>query len=191
MKYLIFSFLVISIGFAGCSETIDNTGTCTDGILNQGEQQVDCGGPCPKRCESCADGIMNQGETGVDCGGPCDPCFPRFSAHIDSADWWSTSRNAVMVAPGHLRMYGSDGLKTITIDYTGPLIAGSVQSGSTFMAQLTDENGYNYPSTTGSIHFTSFDTLNRKVAGTFMFNVLLNGTPCNVSSGVFNEISWQ
>ncbi len=47
--------------------------TCNDGIQNQGETGVDCGGPCPA-CPTCNDGIQNQGETGVDCGGPCDPC---------------------------------------------------------------------------------------------------------------------
>lgn len=71
--------------------------TCDDGILNQGESDVDCGGPC-KVCtdgykctknldcvsnncvnnvcigSSCSDGIKNQGEIKVDCGGPCDPC---------------------------------------------------------------------------------------------------------------------
>jgi hypothetical protein len=74
--------------------------TCTDGIQNQGETDVDCGGPncgpCAlgKKCvangdcttglacsggvcanpPSCTDGIQNQGETGIDCGGPCGPC---------------------------------------------------------------------------------------------------------------------
>jgi len=47
--------------------------TCSDGIQNEGELGVDCGGPCPA-CPSCADGIQNQGETGVDCGGPCPAC---------------------------------------------------------------------------------------------------------------------
>jgi hypothetical protein len=28
--------------------------------------------PCP--APSCSDGILNQGETGIDCGGPCPPC---------------------------------------------------------------------------------------------------------------------
>ena len=44
--------------------------TCFDGILNQGEQNVDCGGPC-QACASCSDGKKNQGEKGIDCGGPC------------------------------------------------------------------------------------------------------------------------
>jgi hypothetical protein len=47
--------------------------TCSDGIQNQGETGVDCGGPCAP-CATCSDGIQNQGETGVDCGGPCAPC---------------------------------------------------------------------------------------------------------------------
>ncbi len=56
---------------------INGTGgaTCTDGIQNQGETGVDCGGPCVP-CPTCNDRIQNQGETGIDCGGPCTPCAP-------------------------------------------------------------------------------------------------------------------
>ncbi len=49
--------------------------TCSDGIQNQGEDGIDCGGPCPA-CPDCNDGIQNQGETGIDCGGPCAACPP-------------------------------------------------------------------------------------------------------------------
>lgn len=49
--------------------------TCDDGIQNQGETGVDCGGPCPGICPTCDDGILNNGETEVDCGGPnCSVC---------------------------------------------------------------------------------------------------------------------
>jgi len=47
--------------------------TCFDGIMNQGETNVDCGGPCGS-CSNCNDGIQNQGEVEIDCGGPCSPC---------------------------------------------------------------------------------------------------------------------
>ncbi len=52
--------------------------TCSDGIQNQGETGVDCGGPCPAcaAAPTCSDGIQNQGETGIDCGGPCAACPP-------------------------------------------------------------------------------------------------------------------
>jgi hypothetical protein len=58
--------------------------TCWDGIQNQGETDVDCGGSnCPS-CTApatCWDRIQNQGETGVDCGGPCGSCGPYSSCH--------------------------------------------------------------------------------------------------------------
>ena len=47
--------------------------SCFDGLLNQNEEGIDCGGPC-QPCASCTDGILNQGEQGIDCGGPCPPC---------------------------------------------------------------------------------------------------------------------
>jgi len=71
--------------------------TCDDGIKNQDETDIDCGGSCNPcadgmnclsksdcfsnycyndtcRTLSCFDGIKNQGEEGIDCGGPCKPC---------------------------------------------------------------------------------------------------------------------
>ena len=55
--------------------------TCFDGIMNQDETGIDCGGICATNyglvcsvADSCFDGIMNQDETGVDCGGVCMPC---------------------------------------------------------------------------------------------------------------------
>lgn len=71
--------------------------TCLDGIKNQDETDVDCGGSCPlcddgKNCSvdsdcingwcyngtcktsTCNDAIKGPGEGGIDCGGPCPPC---------------------------------------------------------------------------------------------------------------------
>jgi hypothetical protein len=47
--------------------------SCNDKIQNEGEEDVDCGGPCDP-CASCFDGMQNGGEYDIDCGGPCDPC---------------------------------------------------------------------------------------------------------------------
>jgi len=58
--------------------------SCFDGIWNQGEAGIDCGGPCPAACPTCYDDIQNQGETGIDCGGPCPPCpQPGCSSNIN------------------------------------------------------------------------------------------------------------
>ncbi|MBD3164951.1 hypothetical protein GF323_07165 [Candidatus Woesearchaeota archaeon] len=56
---------------------------CFDGIQNQGEEGIDCGGECDIECATCYDAVMNchsmeNGtelcEQGIDCGGPCREC---------------------------------------------------------------------------------------------------------------------
>ena len=49
--------------------------SCTDGILNGNEEEIDCGGSDCMPCFACDDGIMNGDEEEVDCGGTvCAPC---------------------------------------------------------------------------------------------------------------------
>lgn len=85
----IMAFSVIM--FTGCSDDE----TCSDGIQNQDETGVDCGGECTA-CASCTDGIQNGNETGVDCGGAdCDVCM--VGVH---GSWESTGDNiAVILVP--------------------------------------------------------------------------------------------
>ena len=50
--------------------------SCDDGILNQNEIDIDCGGPCEDcETENCYDHIMNQNEEDIDCGGVCSDCI--------------------------------------------------------------------------------------------------------------------
>ncbi|MBW3018889.1 hypothetical protein KY329_01760 [Candidatus Woesearchaeota archaeon] len=46
---------------------------CTLRPAAPGQVQA-CAYTAPKRA-SCYDGVQNQGETGIDCGGPCQPCY--------------------------------------------------------------------------------------------------------------------
>ena len=61
------------------NETVNSQGvvvrddTCNNGVMDEGETGVDCGGPCPP-C-TCFNGILDPGEFAVDCGGPCQPCY--------------------------------------------------------------------------------------------------------------------
>ncbi len=188
--YLIAGMLIM---FASCAEKIDNTGTCSDGRMNQGEQGIDCGGPCPGICVSCGDGIKNQGETAVDCGGPCDPCYPRMSAQINGTVWSSVSRNAFLSGPGTIRIYGTDQIKNITLVYSGPFKTGTVATGMQFTGELRDENGNLFTSIGGgSISFSTFDTTSRTVSGTYQFLSTnpVNSTSSIISSGVFNILNY-
>lgn len=101
------NILASGAGNFGASETTNfcvNGGlppTCDDGIQNQDETGVDCGGVCPDVCPpSCDDGIQNQGETGIDCGGPnCAPCCTDMTLSILFDSWpseisWSIVNSA-------------------------------------------------------------------------------------------------
>jgi gliding motility-associated-like protein len=56
-------------------EALISCPSCSDGILNGNETDIDCGGPTCPPCANCFDGIQNGTETGIDCGGSCTtPC---------------------------------------------------------------------------------------------------------------------
>ncbi len=59
--------------------------SCTDGVKNQNEIGVDCGGVC-EACagETCMDGVKNQDETDKDCAGICDPCSDGKDCLMDA-----------------------------------------------------------------------------------------------------------
>lgn len=68
--------------------------TCSDGVQNQDETAVDCGGTTCAPCPSCSDSKLGQEETGVDCGGPsCDPC-PESAPCQSASDCLSLSCSA-------------------------------------------------------------------------------------------------
>jgi hypothetical protein len=72
MKMLPWLMLGLVLIFASCAKSLaEREPTCNDGIQNQDETSIDCGGSCPAVCPTCTDGIRNQGEAGIDCGGPC------------------------------------------------------------------------------------------------------------------------
>jgi len=59
--------------------------TCSDGIKNQAETGLDCGGTCGACivAATCSDGIKNQAETGLDCGGTCGACSAATNAVVN------------------------------------------------------------------------------------------------------------
>lgn len=62
IKNLILLVLASSLFMASCSKDDDKdtttSGTCTDGLQNQGETGVDCGGPCTA-CIACVTCVSN------------------------------------------------------------------------------------------------------------------------------------
>lgn len=91
-----------------CQNNVCAMPSCSDGVKNQGERNIDCGGPCDgcdvgaycvlnQDCASgtctnnactapsCTDGIKNQDETDVDCGGTtCLGCGSGLGCNLNT-----------------------------------------------------------------------------------------------------------
>jgi hypothetical protein len=97
-----------------CFMCISSGPTCSDGIQNGNETDIDCGGsclPCSPPPSSCNDGIQNGDETGVDCGGSCSPCPPggpcfnvnlelRTDSYPEEISWKITTTDGTIIYEG-------------------------------------------------------------------------------------------
>ena len=181
-------------GLTACGESEDDSvpETCADGIQNQDETDIDCGGVCAP-CATCSDGIMNQGETGIDCGGPCDPCFSEFmTAKIDGVDF-----AANLVAgnvSGDLLKFQSDQSQERQMFFEVPkdVTLGTYDfvADANFMARYAKLFEGEYETEAGTIEITLHDTDANKLAGTFQFTTVQYdfGTPVDtvvISEGAF------
>ena len=204
VKLLIFTLLIGGLfAMNGCDESF----SCEDGKQNQGETGIDCGGPCPN-CEymrTCSDGIQNGEELGVDCGGPCPAACadqptnptpnPIFTATINGTNW-----SALQVSSGVLNQVLT--FAGLDSDGQGDDFNISITYGEEFTARTGDfDMVINTAFITGtgitdeciaqtvSVTFTTFDTTNNLVSGTFEFTCQdADGNETTVTNGSFQDI---
>ena len=155
------SLLLASLLALGCTADTGNTpadmttvfppgpdmagGPCTDGVLNNDETDVDCGGACGpcdtgkdcklgKDCQSgsctnracdapsCSDAIKNGKETDVDCGGGTCPGCDNGKPCTDGTDCKSMTCKNATCAPSPCSNGVKDGMET-DVDCGGPTCA--------------------------------------------------------------------
>ena len=86
------AFLSVVTLFASCSGCLNDDNligeNCYDGILNNGEELIDCGGTICDPCDPCENDLWDAllGEQWVDCGGECGPCDPSFNGQLDPGE---------------------------------------------------------------------------------------------------------
>jgi len=73
--------------------------SCSDGIMNGNETEIDCGGPDCPACPTCDDGMMNGDEEGVDCGGMECPVCPTCNDGIMNGDEEEVDCGGTVCAP--------------------------------------------------------------------------------------------
>ena len=133
MKKILASTLIIcSLLVIGCSDDdtppiVVETATCNDGILNNGETEVDCGGPncsaCPEEVATCSDGILNGDEIEIDFGGACAGEITVTGELTEDTTW---TRDTIYLLGG--KVVVGVGV-TLTIE-PGTIIKGKAGTGS-------------------------------------------------------------
>jgi hypothetical protein len=84
--FVFFSTFLGVFALSGClNEDNKIPPNCYDGILNNGEEFLDCGGPNCDECNHCINGRWEPslGESWVDCGGECPVCSPCYNGIQD------------------------------------------------------------------------------------------------------------
>jgi len=98
------------------------TQNCADGVQNQDETGIDCGGKYCLPCANCLDGIQNQDETGIDCGGSicCAPCIATCSDGIQNQDETGIDCGGTICPPCDTCTDGIQNQNETGIDCGGP-----------------------------------------------------------------------
>jgi hypothetical protein len=141
-KFILAGFAIGAMMVTSCKNNdepvvIEPLASCNDGILNQGETEIDCGGPncqpCSAVAATCNDGIQNGDETGVDFGGSCAEII-TVSGEIGTNTTW-TANNIYKLAGKVVVGVGV----TLTIE-PGTIIKGTPGSGSLASALIVQRD---------------------------------------------------
>ncbi len=133
--------ILVAVVFSSCKNddppVIEPLATCADGVMNQGETGIDCGGPNCQACNSatatCNDGIKNGDETDVDFGGSCAEII-TVSGEIAADTTWE-AKNIYLLAG---KVVVGKGV-TLTIE-PGTIIKGKPGSGSLASALIVQRD---------------------------------------------------
>jgi len=138
---------------------------------------------------NCYDGIRNNNERGIDCGGPdCLPCAPKMTALVNGTGWnlaggyISTQVNTQGTS---LFFSGSDSIfRTISLIHSGPFLAGQYNlAGGLFIEPSPSTT---YTAVNGTIVFSEWDLESKTVKGNFSFDaVSASGDTANIRDGYF------
>ena len=194
---------IAALAFNSCSSDdggptiVEPVATCNDGILNNGETAVDCGGPncdaCPEPIATCSDGILNGDEIEIDFGGACAGEITVTGLITENTTW---SRNNIYLLGGKVVV---DVGVTLTIE-PGTIIKGKggigslasaliVQRGASINAVGTAERPIIFTSEQDNIQVgqTAGTNLDEMDNGLWGGVLVLGNAPASLSGDVAEE----
>ena len=153
----------------------------------------------PDAVASCSDGLLNQGEFKVDCGGPCDSCklFPKMTAFIDSFWIPDTQRGpqtfTASIAWGD---FTSGGVRVNGVDTNNgqsiTFVHNQAFKRGVYLYDDIDGESWGCDFVDGVVEITAFDTVKSTLSGTFSFNCIgrISGKKERVLDGIFEDIQY-
>lgn len=121
LKLLILGLLVSGITFIACKDE-ETVGTCSDGIQNQSETSVDCGGPC-SACRVGAQGKWKSSPVAPILAAYADSIIATFNTNstYEVVQWKSGAK--VTLTGTYVQTKSSVGnIYTITVNQTSPTV---------------------------------------------------------------------
>jgi hypothetical protein len=142
---------------------------------------------------TCSDGIKNQGEEDVDCGGPCTSCIqdPMMKASVSGFKWTAVNI-AASNGSGSFSINADNNsipMWVIKLVHKGPRTAGTYALDASTV--LTDISGTYHEFKGGTITFTKFDASKKLVSGTFSFKAQGPLFLMDVTDGEFTAIPYN
>ena len=137
--------------------------------------------------ENCSDGILNNGEREIDCGGSnCQSCPAKMTAMVNGAEWklsGATIFSQVNPAGNSIFLTGTDSsLNSISLIHTGPFQEGTY----TLTSGLYSTPQQNYTSTQGDLIILEWDSEERFISGQFSFDAVNTiGDTIRIQEGYF------
>lgn len=175
--WMLFLLLGLSMGtFSSCDKDDDNDDVAT-----------------------CSDGILNQDETGIDCGGTCSACAETMVvlATIDGTAWKSETNPTVTSSGGSIVIvadHESNGSRLeITVNGTTTGTYSGDQVEMEYKPQASGGNDIYVAGSNNTKQVVISGADGSKLTGTFSGDLTListNPTTISVTGGEFNELSY-
>lgn len=140
----------------------------------------------------CEDGIKNQDEVDIDCGGSeCPPCTAIMTAMVD-ADTFKANNVTCSLNSNILFLSGTTASPstTISLQFNGTPTVGTF---SNVQALYSNSSGKQYTTQNATLTFTDVNFVNNAIEGAFNFSAVNFTTPLDtviVTNGIFKRISF-
>lgn len=153
-----------------------------------------CDNKDDKDVGTCSDGILNQGEEDVDFGGPCPPCVynPSMTAKVSGYNWIAANMTATL-SGGQLIITADNGVTRfwmLILVHNGAQKAGTYDLAAD--TKILNMNSKEFHYVSGTITFSEFNTTTKRISGSFSFKVKATGETLviDIDNGKFTHLTY-